>query len=144
MRRLYNFPPWCLSAAELEHVQRARALARQRSRLELQSHRDYTMQLCQASIGTALNAGNLSTGSAPFTKRACKCWQLRQWRLVTLTRRPADLGDRWNPHNVRAQLKQAGSLLAAWWRRVEWGRQVRDVHERKKRSRIAIRPAYGG
>jgi hypothetical protein len=71
----------------------------------------------------------------PVHQRACKCWQLRQWRLVTLTRRPVDLGDRWNPHNVRAQLKQAGSLLAAWWRRVEWGRQVRDADSGRKRSR---------
>lgn len=45
--------------------------------------------------------------------------------------------------DIRSQLKQSGSLLADWWRAVEWGRQVRDGVTGKKRSRTDTSCVWG-
>lgn len=81
--------------------------------------------------------------ACPVHRGRCKCWQDRKWRFVTLTRRPADLLNRWNADDIRVQLRQAGALLAEWWRTVEWGRQVRDALTGKKRSRTDTSCVWG-
>ncbi len=78
----------------------------------------------------------------PIHRDRCKCWQLRQWRLVTLTRRSTP-GAPWNLEAIRAQVKQASALLAYWWKLTEWGRQVRDAGSRKKRSRLDTSCVWG-
>jgi hypothetical protein len=66
----------------------------------------------------------------------CDCWKHRAWRLVTLTRRMKDVGDRWNVKHLQQQVRrEASKLLAAWWRQTEWGKQRRDETTGRKRSR---------
>lgn len=77
-------------------------------------------------------------------------WKERRWRMVTITRRPEDVADPYNPDFLRAQVKQSLRLYAAWWRATPWGRQVRDAGSRRKRARrdtsyiVGVEVAPGG
>ncbi len=62
--------------------------------------------------------------------------QHRGWKLLTLTSHAIlDVDERFDPDNLRHQIKAVRTAFRRFWRTTDWGRQVRGSGIRKKRSR---------